>query len=69
MRISADLDRRGIKTPFPLMRARFFRNLSEYRRITLSETGTVGPLFRSYVVSINAAWILALAALAARAWR
>jgi hypothetical protein len=66
MLISADLEQRGITTPFLFARALFFRNLSRYRQITRSETGEVGPLFYSYVVSINAVWILALAAYAAR---
>ncbi len=62
MMITAALDKRGMKTPFPLMRAYFFRNLSRYREITRSETGKVGCLFYSYIVPINVAVILLLAA-------
>jgi hypothetical protein len=61
--ITADLDRRGIKTSFPLMRWYFFRNLGLYREETRKASGKVGPLFTWFVVPINAAWILALLAL------
>jgi hypothetical protein len=67
--ITAALDSRGMRTPFLLMRALFFRNLVRYREITQSETGRIGPLFWSYLVSINAMWILGLAALGAWALR
>ena len=62
--ITADLDKRGVKTSWPLMRWYFFRNLRLYREETLKSSGKVGPLFSWFVVSINAAWILALLALA-----
>jgi len=64
--ITAALDRRGIRTPFPFIGALLLRNLIRYREITLKETGKVGRLFYSYVVPINAALILALAAWLAR---
>jgi len=67
VRITAILDQAGLKTPFPFIGLFLFRNLIRYREITLRETGKVGPLFYSYVIPINAAWILALAAWAARA--
>jgi len=60
--LTAALDRRGIKTPFPFIGALIFRNLFRYRDITLKENGEVGRLFYSYVIPINAALILALAA-------
>jgi len=45
-----------------------FRNLTRYKEKTISENGKVGPLFFWYVVSINAALILAVAAWAVRAF-
>ena len=60
--ITAALDRRGIKTPFPFMGALIFRNLIRYRDITRKETGRVGRLFYSYVVPINAALFFVLVA-------
>ena len=64
--ITASLDRRGMKTPFPFMGPLIFRNLKRYKESTLRESGKVGSLFYSYIVSINAALVLALAALALR---
>jgi len=64
--ISAYLERRGIKTPLLWARALVLRNVSEYRRISKAETGKVGPLFCSYVISISAAGVFMLAALVAR---
>jgi len=60
------LDQRGVRTPFPFIGALIFRNLGRYREATLRETGKVGPLFYSYVVPINLALVLALAAWATR---
>jgi hypothetical protein len=67
--IAATLERHGVKTPFPFIAALIFRNLSRYREITKRETGKIGPLFYSYVVPINTALVLALAAWAVRATR
>ena len=64
--IAVRLDQRGIRTPFPMLRLLFFRNLSQYRSITLRETGQVGSLFYLYIVAINSAWVLGLAALVIR---
>ena len=67
--ITAALDRRGIRTSFVLMRFRFLGHLSQYREITRRETGRTGFWFYSYVISINAMWILGLAAAAVIAWK
>ncbi len=64
--ITADLDKRGIKTSLPLMRWYFFRHLDLYRQETLKANGKVGPLFLCVVIPINAAWILAILAFATR---
>jgi hypothetical protein len=66
IRIVEYLDRRGIRTPWPLLRLYFFRNMSRYREITVRETGRPGRLYYSFLIPINAAWMLALAALALR---
>jgi hypothetical protein len=60
--VTAALDRRGTKTPFSLIGALLFRNLVRYRDATRDETGRAGGLFYGYVVSVNAALILATAA-------
>jgi hypothetical protein len=61
--ITAMLDRRGLTTPFPFIGLFLFRNLGRYREITRRETGKTGFLFYSFVVPINAALVLVLAAL------
>lgn len=66
--LTSALDRRGLKTSFLFMRTLLFRNLSRYKEIAVSENGKVGPLFYGYVVSINAALILAIAAWAVHAF-
>ena len=63
--MAAALDHRGLKTPLPLQRAFVFRNLSRYRDVTRTETGKTGALFYTYVVPINLALLLVLAALLA----
>jgi hypothetical protein len=57
------LDKRRLKTPFPFFGLLLFRNIGRHREITRRETGRVGLLFYSYVVPINAAWVLALIAM------
>jgi hypothetical protein len=61
--ISVDLDRRGLRTPLPLLRALVFRNLDRYRTATRAETGKTGILFYAFVIPINLALLFALAAL------
>jgi len=60
------LDLRGMPTPFLFIGLHLPRNLNRYRDITKRETGKVGLLFYSFLIPINAAWILAL--LAALVW-
>ena len=60
------LDQRGLTTPFPFIMLFLFRNLGRYKEITRRETGTVGPLFYSYVIPINTALALVLIAVAMR---
>jgi hypothetical protein len=66
--LTAALDRRGIKTAFPFIGVLLFRNLFRYRELTRDKTGKVGGLFWSYVVPINAALVLVVAALLIRAF-
>ena len=68
MLITGALAQRGIKTPFPFIGVMLFRNLGRYREATVRETGRVGPLFHAYIVSINLALVLFLAAWAVRAF-
>ncbi len=52
VRIMAALEKRGMRVSMPLARLFFFRYLSEYKSITKSETGKVGPLYSSYVTAM-----------------
>jgi len=60
------LEKKGTKTPFFLFKFYLFRNQRLYREFTLKESGQVGPLYSQFVIPINAALILGLAALAIR---
>ena len=66
IRITAFLDKRGVKTPVPFWGFYLFRNLGRYKEATIKETGKVGSLNYQYVIPINAALLFALAALFAR---
>lgn len=57
MMMLRELQRRGVRVDWHLLRLRFFRYLEEYRRLTLRETGQVKMLYYFYVVCM----LLALA--------
>lgn len=59
--IMAALDRRGQKTNVFQARIYFFRYLSAYKEATRRETGQPGLLFYLWIISINLAWVAALA--------
>lgn len=61
------LDRRGVPVNMLLFRLYFFRYLGQYRKVTLSETGRVGPLYYSYITAMLVALACAVAGLALRA--
>ena len=61
--IAQALERNGVRTPFPFLGLFIFRNLRRYSEATRNATGRIGPLFYSYVVPINLALVLVVAAL------
>lgn len=61
------MEQYGTRTPFLFVGVLVFRNLHRYQEVTRRETGKTGPLFYSYVVPINLAWLFALAAWVVRA--
>jgi len=67
IQIAIALDRRGIRVNVFLFRVFFFRYLSQYKSITRRETGRVGSLYYSYVVSMNLALVCAVIGLLLRA--
>ena len=64
--LAGALERHGVRTPFPVWGVLVFRNLHRYSELTRGTTGRIGPLFYSYVIAINAALVLVVAALLAR---
>jgi len=60
------LEKKGIKTPFLLFKFYMFRNQRLYKEITLKENGEIGPLYKQFVIPINAALFSGLLALVIR---
>lgn len=65
--IVAALDKRNVKTHFLLIRLLIFKYVSQYRKITLEETGKVGSFFYLWIISINLALVSAVAGLIMKA--
>ena len=65
--VAVALDKRGIRVNMLLFRVLMFRYLSQYRDVTLKETGKVGPLYYSYVTSMLVAVVCALIGFVLRA--
>jgi hypothetical protein len=61
--IMAALDRRGHKTNILLARLYFFKYLAAYKEATTKETGRPGRLYYLYIMTINVAWLAAVAGL------
>ena len=51
--IMSELQKRGIKINFFLMRLLLPKYVHQYKKITLKETGKVGALFYYFIASIN----------------
>ena len=60
MMIVHQLSRRGIKISFLLLRLYIIKYIHQYKKITLEETGKVGPLFYPCILSINLALVFTL---------
>ena len=58
--ITSFLSRRGIKINYLFLRLFIFKYVSQYRKITMEETGKPGPLFYSSIVVWNLALLLAI---------
>ena len=58
--IARDLERRGVCINYLWLRVMVLKYLSQYRRVTLQETGHVGSLFYHYVIPLNIALALAI---------
>ena len=60
VQITKELRARGLRANPLLMRFMIFRYLSEYKRVTVDETGEIGPLYRPCVTAGSLALILGL---------
>ncbi len=60
--IMAALDRRKIGTNILLSRLLILKYVSQYRTITIKETGRAGLLFYLWIISINLAALLTIIA-------
>ena len=58
--IARDLERRGVHVSYLWLRVMIFKYLSQYRRVTLEETGQVGSLFYHYIIPLNMALVLTI---------
>jgi hypothetical protein len=55
-----ELSKRGVKINFFLLRLYLIKYISQYKQITLKETGRIGPLYYPCVISVILALILAI---------
>ncbi len=58
--IISELQKRKVKINFFLLRLYIPKYASQYKKMTLEETGKVGGLYYWWVGSINLAWIMAV---------
>ena len=63
VRIANDLRARGVQANPLLVRVMIFRYMSVYRRMTLEETGRVGPLYHGCSIASSLTLAFALAAI------
>ena len=66
IRIANELRARGIQANPLMVRWMIFRYMSEYRRVTLEETGEIGPLYHVCSRVSALAAVLAIAAILMR---
>jgi hypothetical protein len=66
MMIVNEVSKRGVKINFVLLRLYLIKYISQYKQITLKETGKIGPLYYPCVVSVGLALVLAIVGLILR---
>ena len=60
------LSRKGVGINFIFLRLFMLKFISQYKEMTLQETGKVGPLFYSYIISMNLALVAVIVAFLVR---
>jgi len=63
MMIVRELSKRGVKINFVLLRLYLIKYISQYKQITLKESGKIGPLYYPCIVSVGLALVLAIVGL------
>jgi len=58
--IARHLEKHGVAVSVLWLRVMILKYLGQYRKVTLEETGRVGPLFYHYVVPLNVALALVI---------
>ena len=64
--IARNLEKRGVSVSLLWLRVMIFKYLGQYRKVTLEETGRIGPLFYHYVIPLNVALALVIILLVRR---
>jgi len=63
MMIVRGLSKRGVKINFVLLRLYLIKYISQYKQVTLKESGKIGPLYYPCIVSVGLALVLAIVGL------
>lgn len=58
-----EVSKRGVKINFFLLRLYIIKYIHQYRKITEKETGKIGSLYYPCIISVNLAWVCAIAGL------
>jgi hypothetical protein len=61
-----EVSKRGVKINFFLLRLYIIKYIHQYQKLTKQETGKVGPLYYPCIISVNLAWMCAIAGLLLR---
>lgn len=56
-----EVSKRGVKINFFWLRLYIIKYIHLYRKLTKEETGKVGPLYFPCIISVNLAWVCAIA--------
>ena len=58
-----EVSKRGIKINYFLLKLYIIKYIHQYRKLTLEESGRIGPLYYPCIISVNLTLIFAIAGL------
>ena len=61
-----EVNKRGVKINFFLLRLYIIKYVHQYKQLTKQETGKVGPLYYPTIISVNLALVFAIVGLILR---